>query len=68
MTRLFLEARNALWRTLRQHMPGEPEADAAAFDTALQALAALTGWNRARILAGLGLNEAELNAAGEPPP
>ncbi|WP_198170333.1 hypothetical protein [Deinococcus arboris] len=44
----FLRRRNALWRQLRGLPPGP------AFETTLSALAALTGWDRARILAGLG--------------
>ncbi|WP_221089595.1 hypothetical protein [Deinococcus aquaedulcis] len=48
--RAFLEERNALWARLRALPPGTPE-----FEQALAELAALTGWERARILAGLGL-------------
>jgi hypothetical protein len=48
--REFLVRRNALWATLRGLEPG-----AAAFEETLSELSALIGWNRARILAGLGL-------------
>lgn len=45
-----LRRRNALWRKLRETPYPSP-----AFEVALAELAALIGWNRARILAGLGL-------------
>ncbi|THF71113.1 hypothetical protein E7T06_04750 [Deinococcus sp. Arct2-2] len=48
--REFLVRRNALWATLRGLEPG-----AAGFEGTLSELSALIGWNRARILAGLGL-------------
>ncbi|UBV42075.1 hypothetical protein LAJ19_10565 [Deinococcus taeanensis] len=44
-----LKRRNALWKQLRQLPPG------AAFEGTLTELSALTGWQRDRILAGLGL-------------
>lgn len=44
-----LRRRNALWRKLRETPYPSPE-----FEAALAELAALIGWNRARILAGLG--------------
>ena len=47
----FLRRRNALWRQLREAEPGSPE-----FGEALERLAALIGWDRERILAGLGLD------------
>lgn len=43
--------RNALWAKLRGLEPGT------AFEETLAELSALIGWNRARILAGLGLSE-----------
>jgi hypothetical protein len=46
----FLRRRNALWRQLREAEPGSPE-----FEETLEQLAALTGWDRERLLAGLGL-------------
>ncbi|GGK30691.1 hypothetical protein GCM10008955_25600 [Deinococcus malanensis] len=47
-----LRRRNALWLALRTAEPGsEP------FAEALQELSELTGWKRARVLAGLGLTE-----------
>ncbi|MFC3835381.1 MULTISPECIES: hypothetical protein [Deinococcus] len=45
-----LRRRNALWQTLRTEPPGTP-----AFEAALAALCALTGWSVRRVLAGLGL-------------
>lgn len=50
-----LRRRNALWRTLRGNTPGSPE-----FGAALRDLSALTGWDHPRLLAGLGLDPAEL--------
>lgn len=64
-TRAFLERRNALWQLLRQHSPGEPNADAQVFEQALTELAGLIGWTRPRILAGLGLSAAD--SLGEHP-
>ncbi len=52
--REYLERRNALWAALRAIEPGAP-----AFEKTLAELSALIGWNRARILGGLGLPEAE---------
>ncbi len=51
-----LRRRNALWQRLRLEPPGTP-----AFEDALRALMDLTGWDRPRLLAGLGLP-----AQGEP--
>lgn len=45
-----LRRRNSLWRELRETPYRSPE-----FEAALTELAALIGWDRARILAGLGL-------------
>ncbi|WP_019587286.1 hypothetical protein [Deinococcus apachensis] len=59
-SRDFLERRNALWRRLRSLPPGTPE-----FEETLAQLSALTGWDRARVLAGLGLAGAEAPPAGE---
>ena len=58
-----LETRNALWQRLRQHTPGEAGAEREVFEAALHELETLTGWSRARILAGLGISEAELAQA-----
>ncbi|WP_019009530.1 hypothetical protein [Deinococcus aquatilis] len=55
--REFLERRNALWAALRVLEPGS-----AAFEALLTELSALIGWNRARILGGLGLSEAEADS------
>lgn len=52
--------RNALWQQLRTLPP-----TSAPFEEALRELATLTGWNRERVLAGLGLRD-EQTAAGEP--
>lgn len=45
-----LRRRNALWRQLRTDEPGTPS-----FEETLAQLSALTGWDRPRLLAGLGL-------------
>ncbi|MFN4250047.1 hypothetical protein [Deinococcus sp.] len=52
----WLRRRNALWQRLRAlpPTPGTPEFEATAAE-----LAALTGWDRARILAGLGLPDSD---------
>ena len=52
LTRDELRRRNALWRELRAAPYPSPD-----FERLLAELSALTGWNRARILAGLGLSE-----------
>ena len=49
MTPEFLRRRNALWKSLRSLPPQSPE-----FGEVLRELSALTGSDRARILAGLG--------------
>ncbi|GMA16261.1 hypothetical protein E5F05_08065 [Deinococcus metallilatus] len=59
-SRAFLERRNALWARLRSLTPGTPD-----FEATLEELAALTGWNRERVLAGLGLTPAEAPRPGE---
>lgn len=56
----FLKRRNALWQRLRElsadgDFPASPE-----FEAALSELSELIGWERARVLAGLGLAEMEL--------
>lgn len=56
----FLRRRNALWAELRAQAVGTPE-----FETNLAALTALTGWPRARVLAGLGLGAPELPSEGQ---
>ncbi|UQN05280.1 hypothetical protein [Deinococcus sp. QL22] len=58
--REFLVRRNALWAILRALEPG------VAFEEALAELSALIGWNRARILAGLGLSEQDLSEQDVP--
>ena len=55
----FLRRRNALWQQLRAAEPGTP-----VFGAVLAELSALIGWDRARVLAGLGLS-AETADAGE---
>lgn len=52
----FLVRRNALWATLRGLEPGSVP-----FEATLSELSALIGWNRVRILAGLGLSELGLS-------
>ncbi|EYB68423.1 hypothetical protein DEIPH_ctg023orf0002 [Deinococcus phoenicis] len=66
-SRDFLERRNALWARLRALTPGTPGFDAAGFEETLADLAALTGWSRERVLAGLGLTPAEVPPPGERP-
>ncbi|MXV18868.1 hypothetical protein [Deinococcus xianganensis] len=58
-----LRRRNALWQQLRTTDP-----DAAGFEEALARLADLTGWDRARILAGLGLDGPARAATDRPAP
>ena len=60
-SRDFLQRRNALWARLRTLAPGTPD-----FEVALGDLAALTGWTRGQVLAGLGLTEAEAPPPPEP--
>ena len=52
LTPAFLRKRNALWQQLRELEAGSPE-----FERLLAELSVLIGWNRARILKGLGLSE-----------
>ncbi|SEJ45849.1 hypothetical protein SAMN04488058_108120 [Deinococcus reticulitermitis] len=49
--REYLRRRNALWVRLRTLSEASPE-----FEEVLAELGALTGWDRARLLAGLGLS------------
>lgn len=53
-TRDFLKRRNALWQQLRAAPIGSAE-----FEDTLAQLSQLIGWDRPRILAGLGLSEEE---------
>lgn len=53
--REFLHRRNGLWRRLRQLPP-----DSGEFGDALAELCALIGWDRARVLSGLGYTEDDL--------
>ncbi len=53
--RAFLERRNALWSRLRALTPVGDAVPGEDFKAALTELSILTGWDRARILAGLGL-------------
>jgi hypothetical protein len=50
-----LMRRNALWAQLRALEPTDPD-----FEAALTELGALIGWDRARVLGGLGLTGPEL--------
>lgn len=65
-TRERLRRRNALWARLRTLSEESPEGGSPEFEEALAELAALTGWDRARLLAGLGMSEP--GAPGEPRP
>lgn len=56
-----LRRRNALWLALRMAEPGSES-----FEETLQELSELTGWDRPRILAGLGLTEEEGQGAVRP--
>ncbi|WP_414657564.1 hypothetical protein ACINK0_06045 [Deinococcus sp. VB343] len=58
LTPATLRRRNDLWKRLRSLPPYSPE-----FEATLLDLSALTGWDRARILAGLGWTPAEQAAA-----
>ncbi|AIZ46006.1 hypothetical protein QR90_14430 [Deinococcus radiopugnans] len=55
--REFLERRNALWQRLRDLSAEEGWPDSPEFGMALQELCDLIGWDRQRVLAGLGLDE-----------
>ncbi|GGL10315.1 hypothetical protein [Deinococcus radiotolerans] len=52
-----LRRRNALWQQLRTQAPGTPH-----FEATLNDLSTLTGWERPRILAGLGHASADAQA------
>ncbi|CAM3844373.1 hypothetical protein [Deinococcus frigens] len=56
--REFLERRNALWQRLRALSAEDGLPDDPAFEAALLELSALIGWERQRVLAGLGLSDA----------
>ena len=60
MTPDVLRRRNALWASLRSLPPGSTD-----FEAVLGELAGLIGWDRPRILAGLGLSEQDV-PAGQP--
>lgn len=62
----FLRRRNALWQELRRADPGTPDFEVSEFEAKVLELSALIGWNRARILAGLGLEEREVGASESP--
>lgn len=59
----FLRERNRLWARLRGLPEFSPE-----FEDAVAELAALIGWPRAKILAGLGLHDHEQGADEESAP
>lgn len=63
MTPEFLRRRNTLWARLRSLPPSSPE-----FETALRELSALIGWDRVRVLAGLGLSETQLRRSEDAAP
>ncbi len=53
----FLRRRNALWQRLRALSAQEAPPDSPEFETALLELSDLIGWDRPRVLAGLGLGD-----------
>ncbi|WP_081908979.1 hypothetical protein [Deinococcus sp. YIM 77859] len=58
----FLRRRNALWRQLREGVPGTPE-----FEETLAELSRLIHWDRPRVLAALGWREPDVpRPQGEP--
>ncbi|MEF2276795.1 hypothetical protein V3W47_00700 [Deinococcus sp. YIM 134068] len=59
----FLTRRNALWAQLRSLPPGSPK-----FEAALAELSALIGWDRERVLGGLGLRAGDVPPTGEQRP
>ncbi|WP_102125802.1 hypothetical protein [Deinococcus planocerae] len=59
-SRDFLERRNALWARLRELTPGAPD-----FEATLTELSTLIGWERERVLAGLGLTPEDAPPPGE---
>ncbi|QFP75587.1 hypothetical protein [Deinococcus sp. AJ005] len=56
----FLKRRNALWQRLRELLAEDDSANSPEFEAALLELSELIGWERTRVLAGLGLTEMEL--------
>ncbi|OLV19140.1 hypothetical protein [Deinococcus marmoris] len=52
----FLKRRNALWQRLRELLAEDDFADSPEFEAALLELSELIGWERTRVLAGLGLD------------
>lgn len=62
-----LRRRNALWLTLRRAEQGSAE-----FEAALAQLSGLIGWDRERVLAGLGLDHGDVDDRSgqhdDPPP
>ena len=63
-SRDFLERRNALWARLRGLTPGTPEFEVGEFEATLAELSTLIGWDRERVLAGLGLRPEDAPAPG----
>ncbi|MDV6374392.1 hypothetical protein [Deinococcus arenicola] len=58
--REFLKRRNALWQHLRALSAEDDFSSSPEFESALRELSELIGWERGRVLAGLGLAEMEL--------
>ncbi|GGM03246.1 hypothetical protein [Deinococcus aerophilus] len=63
-SRESLERRNGLWRRLRALAPAEPSSGGSVapgpdFEAVLAELSAMTGWDRGRVLLGLGLSDPE---------
>lgn len=61
-SREFLERRNALWQRLRALTSGDPTSGGSLstgpeFEAVLAELSAMTGWDRERVLRGLGLTD-----------
>jgi len=54
----WLRRRNALWQRLRELSAEDGVPDSPDFESALRELADMIGWDRQRVLAGLGLNAA----------
>ncbi|GGO35561.1 hypothetical protein [Deinococcus humi] len=54
----WLRHRNALWQRLRELSAGDGVPDTPEFESALRELAEKIGWDRQRVLAGLGLKAA----------
>lgn len=57
----FLKRRNALWQRLRELLAEDDSANSPEFEAALLELSELIGWERTRVLAGLGLTEMEMS-------